>query len=112
MNYTYQASGVLVIKKCGITWDWQPIFVYPARFAVGEPAWLRFRAVKGIMEYVIIGKIKLVTHTYQGRGGGTLIYFDTLRAAYNENELITNSEAADLAMAYLVRQANKLQSLC
>lgn len=104
ITYVYEASGGLNLRKCGIGHSVDPKYVRNVAFSVGDQAWLKYRAEKGILESVTIKKIKLTPSLYEGRGWCLVIYFDTFNAAYNETDLIYYSEALALVQDYLARK--------
>lgn len=102
--FTYTASGGLSMNKCGIWYTFIPNYVRRIAFSVRDQAWLRYKAEKGILESIIIKKIKLINFTTRGTGLAIIMYIDTFNAIYNERDLIYYDEAVALVEAYLYRR--------
>lgn len=101
--YTYQASGSLSIKKCGKGYSVDYTFIRNTVFQVGDQAWLRYKAEKGILEKIVVKKIKIFRWDYKGEGPSVVVYTDTFNAIYNEWDLISYSDAATLSEIYLTK---------
>jgi hypothetical protein len=111
--YIYTASGGLKLKKCGIGMEFLPLHIHETVFGVGDEAWLKYKAQKGKIQSVYIKKVKIISDAlFQGRGHCDVIYFDTLNSAYNEDELITNSEAIAIATAYIENRLKQAARAC
>jgi hypothetical protein len=110
--FTYVASGGILLSRCGINWQFRPLYIHPTAFDVGDKAWLKYKAQKGKLVSVVIKKIVVHPFLYEGRGNCTAIYFDTLNAAYNEDDLITNAEAVAIAVAFLERELLQAEGAC
>jgi hypothetical protein len=104
VSYSYVGSGSLSLQKCGYWFFFDPHYTRPIAFSVRDQAWLRYKAEKGILESIIIKKIKLFDYTFRGTGLAIITYTDTFNTVYNERDLIYYSEAVTLAEAYLYRQ--------
>ena len=102
--YTYTASGSLNLRKCGLGYSEHPRYVRNTAFAVRDQAWLKYRAIKGILEWIVIKKIRLVDFSYRGDGLIVILYVDTFNALYNEDDLISYADAVILVNNYLYQQ--------
>lgn len=102
--FTYDASGGLGLNKCGVGYIFYPYYVRRVAFSIRDQAWLRYKAEIGILESIIIKKIKLVDYTTRGTGLSIILYIDTFNAIYNERDLIYYEEAVTLVEAYLYRR--------
>lgn len=101
--FTYVASGGLSLRRCGLIWEFSPRLVRAVNFLPGEKAWLKYKAQIGIIEFVVVKKIKFFDNLYG------VMYFDTFNRAYNEDDLVGETTAVALATAYLelrIQQAN------
>ena len=61
--------------------------------------YLKYKAMRGCIEKVAIKRV-VMNNKY---GGYIPVYWDTLNSIYNENELITETEARQLVQAYIDR---------
>lgn len=97
----YEPNGFLRIRGCaqiGLQ------FSYPVLFLVGSKAFIKQKALKGILEYIVIKKsFYRRENPFQSRSlsiGKTFYqvsYLDTLNRFWVEDELIFESDAVDLA---------------
>lgn len=101
--FTYIASGGMGLQKCGIGYVFEPYYIRHIAFSIRDQAWLRFKAEKGILESIIIKKIKLIDFTTRGTGLAIVMYVDTFNAIYNEWDLIYYETAVALVESYLNR---------
>lgn len=101
MDFSYEASGSLSLTKCGTGYIFTPEYVRSVVFSVGDQAWLAFKAQKGILESIVIKKIRIFPVLYRGLGPSTVIYIDTFNALYNEDDLLSYQDAFTLATNYL-----------
>lgn len=99
--YSYIASGGLNIEKCGRWYDFQPAYFRITAFSVGDQAWIKWKAQIGVLESVVIKKIRIFPYLYLGRGGSTIIYVDTFNAIYNEWDLLSYADALTIATNYI-----------
>lgn len=93
-NYT--GSGTIFLSSC------TPINFrrnWPYRFAIGDTCFLKFRAIKGKLEKIVIKEIRVVANDYTN-GIVKIMYLDTFNALYGELDLITEKEAILLAKQY------------
>jgi hypothetical protein len=104
ITYTYVAAGGLNLRKCGIGYFVNQLYLRNVAFTIGDQAWLKYRAEKGILESVTIKKIKITPYIYQGRGPSNIMYFDTFNAAYNETDLVYYDEAVLLVENFIRRR--------
>jgi hypothetical protein len=96
MNYNYTGSGFVVIGGC------TAINLYvnlTYRFKVGDTCFLRFRAMKGKLEKIVIKEVRVVSNDYT-YGAVKFMYIDTFNAIYGEEDLMTEKEAILLAKQY------------
>jgi putative ABC transport system permease protein len=64
-----------------------------------DRAWLKYEALRGRVRSVWIKKLKVVSGL-STLGKPVVIYYDNLNAVFNEEDLITNSDAVNIALAY------------
>lgn len=102
--WSYTASGKLSTRMCGAIVIFSPIPYCPRRFNPGDLVYLQYKAIKGILEYVVIKKLKIVDRTIQGYGQCVTLYVDTWNALYNEDDLVTLEEANSLISTYQYNQ--------
>ena len=103
--FTYQASGKIKFKKCGLNWVFSPLYIQYLTFDIGDRAWLRFRALEGKYQSIVVKKYRLIPSLYEGKGHSDVLYFDTFNRAYNEDDLITYEQAQVIVDAYLLAKA-------
>ena len=94
MNYT--GSGIIVIAGCTII-NLYVNLIY--RFKVGDVCFLKFKAVKGKLEKIVIKEVRVVSNDYI-YGAVRFMYIDTFNAIYGEEDLVTEKEAILLAKQY------------
>ena len=94
MNYT--GSGTIVIAGCTII-NLYVNLIY--RFKVGDVCFLKFKAVKGKLEKIVIKEVRVVSNDYI-YGAVRFMYIDTFNAIYGEEDLVTEKEAILLAKQY------------
>lgn len=70
------------------------------RFSEGTIVYSVARAMKGVMEEVVIKTVKLA-YGAKTQGAVIILYLDTLNALWNEGDLCTEEEAQVLAIEYL-----------
>jgi len=92
-DFTYAGSGTIRTRGC-TKFAVTVCFYY--KFAEGSLLYLCEKANKGILEKIVIKKVKL--------SGISTLYIDTFNALYNENELCTPGEAFAAATAYYEAQ--------
>lgn len=93
-NYT--GSGTIFLSSC------TPINFrrnWPYRFAIGDTCFLRFRAMKGKLEKIVIKEVRVVSNDYT-YGAVKFMYIDTFNAIYGEEDVMTEKEAILLAKQY------------
>jgi hypothetical protein len=73
------------------------------RFAEGSIVYSVRKAMRGIMERVAIKSVRLVANR-RTQGRQIPLYTDTFNSLWNENQLCTEAEARDYAIAYLERR--------
>lgn len=104
VTFTYVASGSLNLRKCGIGYHVDPLHIHNIAFSIGDQAWIKYKAIKGILEWIIIKKIKIFDYSYNGEGPCTILYVDTFNALYNEEDLIYYEDALALVEAFYERR--------
>jgi hypothetical protein len=102
-SYSWNASGGVHLRRCGHIWSVTPLIIYTIRFVKGDQAWLRYKAQVGILESIFIKKYKI----FGDQATYGVIYFDTVNAAYNDGDLISNADAIALVQAYLLLKAQQ-----
>lgn len=112
MTFTYVASGGLHLNKCGFTWELVYYYIHPTPFSVGDEVWLKYKAIVGILESVVIKKIKLTTYLYKGKGSSIALFIDTFNRVYNENDIINNQDAVNLANNYIQQELKNASKAC
>lgn len=95
MNYTYTASGGVLILGCVTSIEL--IQNYSCIFAVGTSPYVLWRAQLGDLEQVTIKKINLVD---PNPNNTILNYQDTFNGIWLEGELVWHDEAVELALDY------------
>jgi hypothetical protein len=111
MDYEYTMSGGLRVAGC--THVTLSVFRH-FKYSPGSLVYACFEAQKGILEEVMIKKIKLLKnrHTYNRI---VPLYVDRNNAVYMEEELCTQAEAVAEATAFYEHQlvlANQLLASC
>ena len=101
--FTYVASGGLSLRRCGPIYSFTPRRVRAVNFLPCEKAWLLFKAQVGIVEFVVVKKIKFFDDLLG------VIYFDTFNRAYNEGDLIGETDATAIATAYIQQRIQQAQ---
>lgn len=108
-SYNYSSGGgVMTLKRCGNNVAFVPKKFLSVQFVEGDRAWLRYEAERGRIRSVWVKRIKIVTSAATF-GRPTVVYFDNLNAIFNEEDLITNSEAVGIALAYHQRRLYEAQ---
>lgn len=97
---TYTGSGTIIISGCT---EINAFRNYPYLYNIGDTCFLKYKAIKGKLEKVVIKEIKIVTN-YQINGEIRFMYVDTLNALYNESDLLSKYEAVQLAKQYYQHQ--------
>jgi hypothetical protein len=96
MTLYYTGSGGATTGGCALTFR----YVY-IEYKWGENSvlYIKHKAVKGILERIAIKRVMLNSGPKTGNQI-VPIYQDTLNSLWNEDDLIIESEARDLALAY------------
>ena len=102
-DFFYVASGSLNLGKCG-DYVLNVVYLRSIAFSIGDTAWLKYKAEKGILESIVIKKIRLVDFTYKGLGLAYILYVDTFNALYNDYDLIYYADAVAIAQDFLNRR--------
>lgn len=97
--YAYSGSGKLYAANCGNNIVYVPKKLVTVAFKAGQRAWLKHKAQKGKIESVMVKKVKILSDL-STLGGINVMYFDNLNAVFNETDLINQSEAISIALAY------------
>jgi hypothetical protein len=87
------------LKRCGNNVVFVPKRLLSVLFVEGDRAWLKYEALRGRVRSVWIKKLKVVSGL-STLGKPVVIYYDNLNAVFNEEDLITNSDAVNIALAY------------
>lgn len=106
--FSYVAEGRITFGHCGEIVIFLPKQVIVLQFIEGDRAWLRYEANRGKIRSIWIKRIKITSSAITG-GQVNVIYFDNLNAVFNEIDLITNSEALSIALAYHQRQLREAE---
>lgn len=93
---TYTGSGSVIVSGCG---EYTYAKNYPYLWNVGDTCFLKYKAIKGKLEKIVIKEIKIVTN-YEIDGEIRFMYVDTFNALYNEGDLLTQFDAVNLAKQY------------
>jgi len=72
---------------------------YTYKYGENSIVFLRYKAVRGVLEKIAIKKV-ILKQGYRTGGQVIPLYQDTFNAYYNEEELCTHQEAVDLATIY------------
>ena len=98
---TYTGSGGLNVLGCASV---SKIICVVYKYAEGSRLWLKYKAIKGCLESVVIKRVDFLQNrnTYNRM---VPLYVDTYNAFYNENELIDEATAIELAKQYYEQQA-------
>jgi hypothetical protein len=107
-NFTYTGGGAMTAARCGNNVVFFPKRRLLLQFFEGDRAWLRYEAERGKLRSVWIKRIRIVTNAAT-LGRTTVVYFDNLNAVFNEDDLITNSDATTIALAYHQRRLVEAQ---
>jgi hypothetical protein len=92
----YTAAGGAKTGGCALT----SRYVYiPYKWGENSVLYIKHKAVKGILERIAVKRVILNSGPKTGNQI-VPIYQDTLNSLWNESDLITESEARDLALAY------------
>jgi|GEM_PF-3364150 len=96
MAIQYTALGGINLFGCARV-KFSAYYIY--KYGENSIVFLRYKAVRGVLEKVAIKKVILQSGF---KTGGLIVplYQDTLNAYYNEEELCTHQEGVDLAKAY------------
>jgi hypothetical protein len=101
-------DGGVELSGCACVFHTETI---PLKFGNGDIAFLRSRAVKGVLERVAIQRAGVRTDAGHSCSNPLINYFDTFNARYMEDELVTHAEAIALATTYLENQIAALENL-
>lgn len=101
--YAYSGSGKLHAANCGNNIVFLPKIFIEIPFKAGQRAWLKYEAQKGKIRSVMVKKVKILSDL-STLGGINVMYFDNLNAVFNETDLINQSEAIAIALAYYQRR--------
>lgn len=92
----YTGSGTVFLSSC-IAINFNRNWLY--KWKVGDACFLRFRAIKGKLEKIVIKQVRIVSNDYIN-GLVKFMYLDTFNALYGEEDLLTEKEAVLLAKQY------------
>ena len=99
-THSYTGSGGAKLGFCVSYWK---INNYPHKWKVGDTLFILPSAKIGILEKVVIKQVKVISKQ-QTNGSFYFLYIDTTNAIYNENELVTEYDALQVAKMYFERQ--------
>lgn len=107
-HYSYVPEGGLESFGCSLA---QKEISVLYKWGERSIVYLKYKAVRGCVEKVAIKKV-VMNNKY---GGYIPVYWDTLNSIYNENELITETEARQLVQKYIDRKRSdiaKAERIC
>lgn len=114
MNYSHSMTGSLNFGGCSLYIFKKFVYV---KFKVGSIVYSKPKALKGIIEKIVIKKIRL----FPFRDNDLIkvckicnfppLYIDTLNAYHNEEDLVGPEEASELADSYLLTKRANLENL-
>ncbi|MGV2436029.1 MAG UNVERIFIED_CONTAM: hypothetical protein LVT10_15015 [Anaerolineae bacterium] len=107
-DFTYEAEGLVTAKRCGNNVGVSSKRMVVIQFSEGDRAWIRYEAERGRIRSVWIKRLK-ITQSAATYGRVVVLYFDNLNAAFNEEDLITNSDAVRIALDYHQRRLYEAQ---
>jgi hypothetical protein len=96
MNYSYVGSGTVKTGGCAIVEKYAYI---EYKWGENSTLYVKEKAEKGILERVVIKRVILNSNAKTFLKV-IPIYQDTLNSLYNENDLIVECDARNLATAY------------
>jgi len=96
--YEYESSGTIIVRGCS---KFKVTGAYPILFQTGSKAFVKAKALRGILEFIFI-KTYHLNQSSSSRNGisPVLVYKDTFNRAWVEEELIIQDEALDYAEEY------------
>ena len=97
--YSHNSQGGMRASRCGTIIFYFPKKVVVLNFIEGERAWLKYEAKKGKIKSIWINRIRIIVNE-KTQGLPVILYYDNLNAIFNKEDLITNSEAVNIALAY------------
>lgn len=106
MPYVFTASGSVRVGGCA---GYAEAHYYRYAYAVGSIVYFRQKAAKGVFERVVVKEVRFPknydpTRTRLGRHGNlSPLYVDTFNGLFNEEDLISYDDAAELVAAYNAR---------
>lgn len=108
MDYTYISNGG--IGQVGGCSTYTLFRLYFVKYKVGSIVYSKPKALKGVIEKIVIKKIRLFPERENSLQSVCKIctfpplYIDTLNAYHNEEDLVGPEDAVDLVDQYLARQ--------
>lgn len=99
-------NGIIRVRGCS---ENKVRFNYPILFEIGTKAFIKSKALKGIIEFVVIKKSFFKKNSYTSRlqtvglSKEGVAYVDTFNRFWMEHELVFESEALDLAEMFWSR---------
>lgn len=97
-TYTIVPEGGAEAGGCAEAWL---VLTFEYEFAENDTAFSREKAVNGILEEVVIEEVQIGQDRY---GRDYITYKDTWHGIWNENELVAEQDAIDIAILYYVAQ--------
>lgn len=113
MNHIHTSSGKISIGGCSAYIFYKLFYI---KYKVGSIVYSRPKASKGIIEKIVIKKIRLFPE--QENSLNTVykicnfppLYIDTLNGYHNEEDLVGSEDAVKLVDQYLERQKQSLEN--
>lgn len=105
--FNYVGSGVVKIRGCS---EVSGKFYYVTKFGERSPAYVKQKAIKGIIEKVVIKQV-ILQRSPKTYNQIVWLYKDTFNGLWNESDLLTHQEALDLATAYLEKKEAEAQAV-
>lgn len=102
----YTGSGSITLKGCAAA---SATKTYVTKFEPRDAAYIRQRAIKGIIEKVVVKEVLI----YRGRKSynqAVWVYKDTLNGLHNESDLLTYQEAVAASAAYVADMQAQAQA--
>lgn len=101
-DFIYEGSGSIIVNNpCCPKYGFRKNFIY--KFKVGDTPYIKYRAQMGKLEKVTIKTVKILGGAFS-YDQMKVIYIDTYNFLYNENELIWDTLAVELAKEWYEKQ--------
>lgn len=106
--YSYLSTGSVSFNRCGDIFVFLPKHLVTVQFKEGDRAWLRFEAARGKIRSIWIKRMKIFANA-KTDGAIVITYIDNTNAIFNAEDLITHSEALQIAIYYHQRRMYESQ---